>query len=57
VSWSPALRPTSGKELLGFGTFMVDEAGRRSLDPTVAELLQIPKVGREAVHMAAFHWL
>lgn len=57
VSWSPALRATNAKELLGFGTFMVDEAGRRPLDPTVAELLAIPKSAREAVHMATFHWL
>lgn len=57
VSWSPALRPTHAKELLGFGTFMVDEAGRRPLDPMVAELLSIPKGSREAVHLATFHWL
>jgi hypothetical protein len=57
VSWSPALRATTGKELLGFATFMVDEAGRRPVDPTLAETLRLPKNAREAVHVASFHWL
>ncbi len=57
VSWSPEMRATSAKELLGFGTFMVDEAGRRPQDPNLAQLLAIPKSTREAIHVATFHWL
>jgi hypothetical protein len=57
VSWSPANRETTGKELLGFATFMVDEAGRRPIDPSIQDLLRLPKTGKEAVHLAKFHWL
>ncbi|MBM3267924.1 MAG: hypothetical protein FJZ01_09775 [Candidatus Sericytochromatia bacterium] len=57
VSWSPALRETSAKELLGFATFMVDEAGRRPIDPSLHDALRLPKTGRESVHVASFHWL
>ncbi len=57
VSWCPAVRPTNARELLGFGAFMVDEAGRQAEDTSLHQALGVTNDGTERIHVARFRWL
>lgn len=57
VSWGPSIRSTSGRELLAFGAYMVDEAGRHPVDASASVELGIPEGSPERVHLARFRWL
>ncbi len=57
VSWGPAVRSTNARELLGFGAFMVDEAGRQAEDTSLHQALGVTDDGTERIHVARFRWL